>query len=127
MLAASSCHPLPKEKAFAPIQTLIEQEWLLLGIPISAVAATDFGRTCPLTVLDPRFMGLHKLWLSSKPQRNSAKRDEDRRQGGVLLDAVRFLMQASHLKNVDFVFAVPEELRPTFDQWCVARHFVPSS
>ena len=125
LLAAPSCHPLPKEEAFAPMQTLIEQEWLLLGSPISAVVATVLGRACPLTVPDPRFMALHKLWLADKPERNPAKRDKDRRQGDVLMDAVRHFMQASHPVNVDFVLDVPEDLRPTFDQWCAARQFIP--
>jgi hypothetical protein len=125
LLAAPSCHPLPKEEAFAPMQTLIEQEWLLLGSPISAVVATVLGRACPLTVPDPRFMALHKLWLADKPERNPAKRDKDRRQGDVLLDAVRHFMQISHPINVDFVLDLPEDLRPIFDQWCTARHFIP--
>ena len=127
LLAAPSCHPLPKEEAFAPMQTLLEQEWLLLGSPISAVVSTERGRACPLTVPDPRFMGLHKLWLSAKPARNPAKRDKDRRQGDVLLDAVRYFMQDSHPINVDFVFALPDDLRPTFDQWCAARQFIPAA
>jgi hypothetical protein len=125
LLAAPSCHPLPKEQAFAPMQTLIEQEWLLLGTPVSAVVATVRGRACPLTVPDPRFMALHKLWLADKPERNPAKRDKDRRQGDVLLDAVRHFMQASHPINVDFVLDIPEDLRPTFDQWCAVRSFIP--
>ncbi len=125
LLAAPSCHPLPKEQAFAPMQTLIEQEWLLLGRPVSAVVATVRGRACPVTVPDPRFMALHKLWLADKPERNPAKRDKDRRQGDVLMDAVRHFMQASHPINVDFVLDVPEDLRPTFDQWCAARQFIP--
>ena len=81
LLAAPSCHPLPKEETFAPMQTLIEQEWLLLGSPVSAVVATERGRACPLTVPDPRFMGLHKLWLADKPERNPVKEGKDRRQG----------------------------------------------
>jgi hypothetical protein len=125
LLAAPSCHPLPKEQAFAPMQTLIEQEWLLLGRPVSAVVATVRGRACPLTVPDPRFMALHKLWLADKPERNPAKRDKDRRQGDVLMDAVRHFMQASYPINVDFVLDVPEDLRPTFNQWCAARQFIP--
>jgi hypothetical protein len=125
LLAAPSCHPLPKEQAFAPMQTLIEQEWLLLGRPVSAVVATVRGRACPLTVPDPRFMALHKLWLADKPERNPAKREKDRRQGDVLMDAVRHFMPASHPINVDFVLDVPEDLRPTLDQWCAARQFIP--
>ena len=127
LLAAPSCHPLPKEEAFAPMQTLFEQEWLLLGSPVSAVVATERGRACPLTVPDPRFMGLHKLWLADKPERNPVKRDKDRRQGDVLLDAVRHFMQASHPLNVDFLLSVPDDLRPTFDAWCAQRQFIPIS
>ena len=127
LLAAPSCHPLPKEEAFAPMQTLIEQEWLLLGSPVSAVVATERGRACPLTVPDPRFMGLYKLWLADKPERNPVKRDKDRRQGDVLLDAVRHFMQASHPLNVDFLFSVPDDLRPTFDAWCAQRQFIPAA
>lgn len=127
LLAAPSCHPLPKDEAFAPMQTLIEQEWLLLGRPVSAVVATERGRACPLTVPDPRFMGLHKLWLADKPERNLVKRDKDRRQGDVLLDAVRHFMPQSHPLDVDFLFAVPHDLRPTFDAWCAERQFIPIS
>ena len=99
----------------------------LLGSPVSAVVATERGRACPLTVPDPRFMGLHKLWLADKPERNPVKRDKDRRQGDVLLDAVRHFMQASHPLNVDFLFSVPDDLRPTFDAWCAQRQFIPTS
>jgi len=40
---------------------------------------------------------------------------------------VRHFMQASHPINVDFVFALPDDLRPNFDQWCAARQFIPTS
>jgi hypothetical protein len=126
LLAAPSCHPLPKGEAFAPMPSLVEQEWLLLGRPIAAVVATVRGRACPLTVPDPRFMALHKLWLADKPERNPAKREKDRRQGNVLLDAARYFLQASHPIDVDFVFALPPDLRPTFDQWCEPRQFIPA-
>ena len=127
LLAAPSCHPLPKEQGFAPMATLVEQEWLLLGRPVSAVVATLRGRACPLTVPDPRFMALHKLWLADKPERNPAKKEKDRRQGNVLLDAVRYFMESSHPLNVDFVFELPEMLQPTFDAWCAERQFIPAS
>ena len=125
LLAAPSCHPLPKEQGFEPMPTLVEQEWLLLGRPVSAVVATVRGRACPLTVPDPRFMALHKLWLADKPDRNPLKKEKDRRQGNVLLDAVRYFMESSHPLNVDFVFELPEILRPVFDTWCAERQFVP--
>lgn len=125
LLAAPSTHPLPKAEAFDPMASLIEQEWLLLGQPISVVAATQRGRVCPLVVPDPRWMALHKLWLADKPERKASKREKDRRQGYVLLDAVRFFMQASHPINVEFALDVPAELRHIFDDWCALTHYVP--
>jgi hypothetical protein len=125
LLAAPSTHPLPKEEAFDPMASLIEQEWLLLGRPMQTVVATLRGRACPLAVPDPRWMALHKLWLADKPERNAAKKEKDRRQGNVLLDAVRHFMQSSHPINVDFVLDLPVELQPVFDAWCTQRQFIP--
>ncbi|MDD5029498.1 MAG: GSU2403 family nucleotidyltransferase fold protein [Rhodoferax sp.] len=125
LLAAPSTHPLPKSEPFEPMQTLVEQEWLLKGTPLSGVVATVRGRACPLYVPDPRWMALHKLWLSEKAERNSAKRPKDRRQGEVLLDATRYFLRDSHPLNIDFVMALPDDLLPHFNFWCESRGFVP--
>jgi len=125
LLAAPSTHPLPKFEPFEPMVTLIEQEWLLQGMPLSVVVATLRGRACPLYVPDPRWMALHKLWLAQKPERNLAKKPKDQRQGEVLLDATRFFLSDSHPLNIDFVLSLPEELQTHFNGWCESRHFVP--
>ncbi len=125
LLAAPSTHPLPKFEPFEPMVTLIEQEWLLQGMPVSVVVATVRGRACPLYVPDPRWMALHKLWLAKKTGRNPAKKPKDQRQGEVLLDATRFFLSDSHPLNIDFVLSLPEELQPHFNAWCESRHFVP--
>ena len=117
LLAAPSTHPLPKSEPFEPMLTLVEQEWLLQGSPLSAVVATVRGRACPLYVPDPRWMALHKLWLSEKAERNAAKKPKDRRQGDVLLDATLLFLGHSHPLDIDFVMALPEELLPHFNQW----------
>ena len=126
LLAAPSTHPLPKNEAFDPMASLIEQEWLLKGTAVSVVVATLRGRAAPLVVPDPRWMALHKLWLADKPERRADKKDKDRRQGTVLLDAARYFLQASHPLNIDFVLELPEELRTHFDQWCESARFIPS-
>ena len=126
LLAAPSTHPLPKNEAFDPMASLVEQEWLLKGTAVSVVVATIRGRAAPLVVPDPRWMALHKLWLADKPERRADKKDKDRRQGNVLLDAARYFLQTSHPLNIDFVLELPEELRPHFDQWCAARQFIPT-
>ncbi len=125
LLAAPSTHPLPKKEAFDPMASLIEQEWLLKGTAVSVVVATIRGRAAPLVVPDPRWMALHKLWLADKPERRADKKDKDRRQGNVLLDAARYFLQTSHPLNIDFVLELPEELRHHFDQWCASSGFVP--
>ena len=125
LLAAPSTHPLPKNEAFDPMASLIEQEWLLKGTAVSVIVATIRGRAAPLVVPDPRWMALHKLWLADKLERRADKKDKDRRQGNVLLDAVRFFLKTSHPLNIDFVLELPEELRHHFDQWCASSGFVP--
>lgn len=126
LLAAPSTHPSPKFEPFEPMVTLVEQEWLLQGMPLSVVVATVRGRACPLYVPDPRWMALHKLWLAQKPERNPAKKPKDQRQGEVLLDATRFFLCDSHPLNIDFVLSLPEELQSQFNAWCESRHYVPS-
>lgn len=126
LLAAPSTHPLPKNEAFDPMASLIEQEWLLKGTAVSVVVATARGRAAPLVVPDPRWMALHKLWLADKPERRADKKEKDRRQGTVLLDATRYFLQSSHPLDMDFVFALPDELRPHFDQWCDSAKFIPT-
>jgi hypothetical protein len=126
LLAAPSAHPLPKTESFDPMASLVEQEWLLLGRPVQAVVATQKGKFCALTVPDPRWMGLHKLWLADKPERKESKREKDKRQGNVLLDAVRYFMQTSHPIDVNFVLSLPSELQGVFDTWCGERHFIPN-
>ena len=125
LLAAPSTHPLPRSEAFDPMASLIEQEWLLKGTAVSVVVATVRGRAAPLVVPDPRWMALHKLWLADKPERRADKKDKDRRQGTVLLDAARYFLQASHPLNIDFVLELPEELRLHFDKWCLDAGFIP--
>jgi hypothetical protein len=125
LLAAPSTHPLPKNEAFDPMASLIEQEWLLKGTAVSVVVATIRGRAAPLVVPDPRWMALHKLWLADKPERRVDKKDKDRRQGNVLLDAARYFLRTSHPLNIDFVLELPDELRHHFDNWCASSGFVP--
>ncbi len=127
LLAAPSTHPLPKFEPFEPMVTLVEQEWLLQGMPLSVVVASVRGRACPLYVPDPRWMALHKLWLAAKPERSAAKKPKDARQGEVLLDATRYFLNDSHPLNVDFVLSLPDELQPHFNTWCESRHFVPQA
>ena len=107
--------------------SLVEQEWLLLGNPISCVPATVRGRACPLFVPDPRWMALHKLWLAHKADRNPVKRPKDERQGNVLLDAVRYFLADTYPLDLDFVVGLPDELQSHFNEWAGSREFDPGT
>ena len=127
LLAAPSTHPLPKGSGFDPMASLTEQEWLLCGQPLACVVATVRMRSCPLYVPDPRWMALHKIWLSQKPKRDRNKKPKDLRQGHVLLDATRYFLADSHPLDIDFVLGLPDELRDIFNAWAADRNFVPRS
>lgn len=126
LLAAPSTHPLPNNEAFEPMTTLEEQEWLLRGTPVRCVVTTNKPGACPLYVPDPRWMAVHKLWLSLKPERNSAKKGKDARQGNVLLDATRYFLRDSYPMDLDFVLELPPELRDLFTAWAEQARFDPT-
>lgn len=125
LLAAPSRAPLPRNEAFEPMEYLVEQEWLLRGKPVFVVVATQRHRACPLYVPDPRWMALHKLWLSKKPERHPQKKPKDARQGQVLLDACRYFLADSYPLDIDFVLELPEELRDLFNDWAKEALFEP--
>lgn len=127
LLAAPSLAPLPKDESFEPMYSLAEQEWLLNGRPVAFVVATLRRRACPVYVPDPRWMAVHKLWLSTKPARRESKKPKDRRQGEVLLDACRYFLQDTYPLDLDFVLDMPPELRDVFDAWARERGYDPTN
>ena len=127
LFAAPSTHPLPNNEAFEPMTTLEEQEWLLRGKPVRCVVTTNKPGACPLYVPDPRWMAVHKLWLSLKPERNPAKKGKDARQGDVLLDATRYFLRDSYPMDLDFVLELPPELRDLYTAWAEQSGFDPTN
>lgn len=125
--AAPSLAPLPASEVFEPMFSLIEQEWLLQGRAVSFVVSTVRRRACPVYVPDPRWMALHKLWLSRKPARRESKKPKDRRQGELLLDACRYFLRDSYPMDIDFVLDLPSELRELFNEWAMGAGYDPTS
>lgn len=115
-----------EDQAFEPMYSLTEQEWLLKGNPVAFVVATVRRRACPVYVPDPRWMAVHKLWLSRKPERRASKKPKDKRQGDVLLDACRYFLADTYPLDLDFVFELPVELRDLFDAWATERGYDPT-
>jgi hypothetical protein len=95
---------------------LPEQDWLLEGRQVAHVVSDMSDKPARLVVPDPRWFGLHKLWLSQKPERHRLKVDKDERQGMVILDMVGDHMP--HLRMDDaFRSRLPPELQPHLERW----------
>ena len=126
LVAPSQLKNLSSDEVFSPVAGLFEQEWLLKGEPLRHVAITQDNKPCSLYVPDPRWMALHKLWLADQPKRNALKRDKDRTQGHVLLDAARLFPDVSYPIDLNFALELPQELRDIFLAWCESRGYQPS-
>lgn len=115
LVAPSRADALAKLDNPRPIP-LPEQEWLLLGRPVDQVVACRDATAARIVAPDPRWFGLHKLWLSAQAKRDPFKRDKDRQQGLGVLDAVREAMPHYPL-DAAFEAGIPEELRPFWEVW----------
>ncbi|MBL8385484.1 MAG: hypothetical protein JNM90_20540 [Burkholderiales bacterium] len=109
LAAPSTLASFPKDD-LVPIAGMAEQEWLLLGTPVRHVISAIDGTPAPVVAPDPRWMSLHKLWLSQKPQRQATKKPKDQAQGLLLMRAVVERMPGYPLDDA-FVSAVPAELK----------------
>lgn len=125
LAAPSVIRTMSPDELFSPY-AIHEQEWLLLGRPIRHVVCDRSGEPAPVVVPDPRWMALHKMWLSKKPERRADKKEKDFRQGDLLLDAVTRKMRDTYPVDVDFVLSLPPELLPVFNQWASIHSFIPA-
>ena len=126
LAAPSTLASLPKDD-LVPIAGMVEQEWLLLGHPLRHVIGATDGTPAPLAAPDPRWMALHKLWLSQKPRRAAVKRPKDQAQGLLLLRAVIEAMPAYPVDDA-FLAVVPAELRGFLRMgidWALAHRLPP--
>lgn len=124
LTAPSVMASLSKDEVFSTA-AIPEQEWLLKGTPVRHVVCARDGSPAPLFVPDPRWMGLHKLWLSKKPTRRTDKKGKDAKQGELLLSAVSRKMSATYPMDVEFICSLPEELLPEFNEWANRNSFIP--
>lgn len=99
---------------------LPEQEWLLLGKPVDHIVPCRDATAARIVVPDPRWLALHKLWLSDQEKRNIFKRKKDRLQGNAVLSAVAEAMPQYPLDRA-FVAQIPDELQSYWQAWSSAR------
>lgn len=117
LLSAPSVQASLPRGEITPIP-LDEQEWLLLGTPLEHVVCSLAARPLPARIVapDPRWMALHKMWLSRQPKRAAAKRPKDARQGACLLAAVQERMPRFALDDA-FRQQIPPALQPIYEEW----------
>jgi hypothetical protein len=114
LVSPSAAKTLPRLDSPSPIP-LPEQEWLHHGKPLSMVVVDDKAAPARLVVPDPRWFALHKLWLADQAKRDPLKRDKDRIQGSLLLQAIPEGFPLHPLDEPEFVSALPEELVPYYE------------
>ena len=110
LAAPSTIASFPKGD-LVPLAGMSEQEALLMGTPVRHVAVAYDRSAAPIVAPDPRWMALHKLWLSQKPQRNAVKKPKDQAQGLLLLRAVIEAMPNYPIDG-EFVDSLSPELKP---------------
>lgn len=113
LLPQSLAATYPKQESIRPIP-LPEQDWLVLGSPVTQVVTSQRGIVCRLAVPDPRYFALHKRWLADKPARNPRKKGKDRQQAEVLWIAIKHGMPRFPIDET-FAAGIPDALRGTFD------------
>lgn len=126
LVAPSKFKTLVKGEVFSCVASFHKQEWLLQGRPMRHVVVSRDNRTCPIFAPDPRWMAMHKMWLSRKNERDVNKRPKDAKQAEVLLEALRDRMSITYPMDIDFVLSLPDELRDLFNEWASANGFTPS-
>lgn len=109
---------IPQSGGFDPI-ALPEQEWLLKGTPVRHILLSQDNNLAPICAPDPRWMALHKVWLSRKPERSKqsvtkAKKDYD--QGSALFELVVNKMPYDYPIDDNFISQIPPSLMPTFKE-----------
>lgn len=113
LVAPSMVGRLPRHEKLLPV-ALPEQEWLLRGRRIDQVVGTLDGSAARIVAPDPRWMALHKIWLSKKKDRPTLKKAKDERQGHMLLAATLDRMPHYPIDQA-FRDELPDELSPLLD------------
>lgn len=90
----------------APVEGL---RWLISAPRVSAVAISDDGYPVRFVSPDPRAFALHKLWLSSRPRRDPAKKPRDLAQAKTVSGLCRTHLDLS--MDSDDLNALPRALR----------------
>lgn len=115
LLPQSLAQHWSKSEQLKPIP-MREQDWLLEGKPLAHVVCDFADLPARVIAPDPRWFGLHKIWLSAKPERNPLKKDKDLSQGLTVLDLAADRMPRFPIDDA-FTSKIPGDLKTAFDRW----------
>jgi hypothetical protein len=115
LVAPSKAKTMGKRDQPKPVP-LHEQEWLLRGKFVTRVVVARDATPARMTVPDPRWFALQKLWMSRQEKRNPLKRPKDAKQGMALLTVIKDWMPQFRMDRA-FEDELPDELRPLYDEW----------
>ncbi|MCK5881389.1 MAG: hypothetical protein KAG18_05885 [Sinobacterium sp.] len=102
-----------------PVETLKPigihgQEWLQLLPPVSATVIDTNGLPVRLVAPHPALFALHKLWISTMPERNRLKVAKDKAQAMAVIDLITNAMPQFAFTN-EFVELLPAELKEIYE------------
>lgn len=90
----------------APIVGL---QWLVNAPVVEVIVLDERGFPAPMRCPDPRYWAVHKLWLSTRPDRDSQKKLRDRQQADVMLRLIEEKLPQFPL-DAGFRQGLPKEL-----------------
>lgn len=114
LAAPSVIHKLPKGD-LVPITGMFEQDWLLKGRTVNQIVCGLDRKPARIICPDPRWMALHKTWLSKQEKRRADKRNKDAEQGKRLFAAVRERMP-QYPFDTAFEIEIPEVLSGIYEE-----------
>lgn len=105
LAAPSRLEAYPAGEQLRPL-SLPSQEWLTRGKYVDQVVVDRGGMAARIVAPDPRWMALHKLWLSAQSDRNPLKKAKDHAQGialsrAILTDLPHYPVDEAFLSSVD--------------------------
>lgn len=113
LAAPSVIDKLPKGE-LVPVSGMIEQDWLLKGRPVNQIVCGLDRKPTRIICPDPRWMALHKTWLSQQDKRRADKRSKDAEQGKRLFAATRERMP-QYPFDAAFEMEIPEMLGGVYE------------
>lgn len=78
---------ITKDDTFVSVEAR-GQEWLLSSPKVRTIIFDEQGIPAPIVAVDPRAYALHKFWLSSRLDRDPAKKQRDLQQSKALLEVI---------------------------------------